>query len=270
MSKIKKFVTIFKINWQNTFVYRLNFIMWRTRQFLLLVGAYFIWVAVYKFNNNIGGYNEAEMLTYFILARVIGVIVFPTFRSGAVAHDIARGELSKHLLKPISYLKKVFAMDIVDKTTNIVFSFFEFMLFFIVFRPPFFVQKKAIFLLLFGISLVLAVAINFYLSLLIAFFSFWYPEHGGWAARFLFDVVSRILTGQTIPLDILPNFVFRALRFLPSAGLTFIPLQIYLGKISQSEIFLGLGLMCFWLLVLPRLVKYVWGKGLKNYTAVGI
>jgi len=268
-NRLRKYFQITKMAWHISFVYRLNFMVWRIRSFFLLLGGYFFWYAVYRFNKQIGIYDERLMLTYILLGSFLQSLIL-TSQSFQIAEDIATGKLSNRLIKPMSYLKSMFSLDLGAKAASIFFIFFELGLIFIILKPQLFIQKDPLRLLSFAVVSFGGLFIYFYLSSLISLITFWYPEDYGWPARFLFMVVNNFLSGGVLPLDILPASIFNFLRFLPSSNFIFFPLQVYLGKVNNFEILQGFLTMIFWLVVLKLITNFTWQKGLKNYTAVGI
>jgi ABC-2 type transport system permease protein len=269
MLKLRKYLKISKMSWQRNLAYRLNFVMWRLRTLILRLGSFFFWFAVYRFNDQVGIYSESMMLTYILLSSVLHSLVLAS-QSFHIAQDIATGRLNYRLIRPLSYLKSMLALDLGDKLSNLFFLIFELLFIFLLFRPPFFIQTQPFYLFAFLAIVVLALFIYFYLSLLVSLITFWYPEDYGWPARFLFMVINQFLSGGVMPLDILPSFLFNILRFLPPSFFIFFPLKVYLGNIAPKEVFQGILLMFFWLLVLKFVSQFTWRKGLKNYTAVGI
>ncbi len=263
-----KYLQIFKITWQNIFVYRINFFVWRLRSLITFLGIYFFWEAIYFYNDSIGPYKSREMLTYILLSSLLQSLVLSS-RTPQMGSDISRGTLSKHLMQPFKYLRKLFFIDVADKAANVFFLIFELSGIFLILKPPFIVQNNILNLLSFFVAMFLSLLLFYYMSLVIGLLTFWYPENHGWPMRFLFNVSNRFLSGSYVPLNVLPSFL-GFLQFFPSAFLIYFPLQVYLGKLSQAEIFAGLGLMLIWILLLKFFSRYMWNKGLKNYTAAGI
>ena len=142
---LKKYLTIFKISWQNGFVYRLNFIVWRTRSVVLLLTIYFFWFAVYQFNKQIVGYDEQMMLTYIIGTSIMHSLVLGS-RSVDVSAEIGTGGLSNYLIKPINYFSYWLARDFADKILNLIFVAFELSLIFFILKPPFSIQTNLFYL----------------------------------------------------------------------------------------------------------------------------
>jgi len=267
--KIQKYLQVFKIAWQNTLVYRLNFLVARFRAVVMLMSIYLFWLAVYKTNGKIAGYDKKTMLTYILGTTIMQSLILGS-RSQDFASDIASGKLSNLLLKPIHCFNFLLSRDIADKIINVFSAFLELGSLYFLFKPELFVQKNLFYLFYFVVFSVLGVILFFNLSLLISLFAFWYPEHNGWPARFLFMTIIRFLSGGLLPLDVFPYPIYKILQILPSTYLRFFPLQVYLGRVDPSKIYSVLFLMTAWIVFLKIITKVLFKKGLKNYTAAGI
>lgn len=264
---MRKYWQVFKTSWQESFVYRLNFIMRRVRSILLLLTVYFLWRAVFQNNQIIFGYDQAKILTYVLGTSILRAIVLSS-RTAEVGEEISQGNLSLYLLRPISYLKYWFSRDLSEKALNILFSLGELTLLFFLLRPPFLLQTNPLLLLFFALSLLLALLLYFYLDFSLGLIVFWMPE-SVWAPRFLFIIILEFLAGGLFPLDILPSGVFNTLQILPFSYLLFFPLNIYLGKIEIEGIMAGLTIGVAWLIIMYEVGQLLWAKGLRLYSAEG-
>lgn len=265
---MKKYWQIIKNTLEDYFVYRINFVMWRVRSVIRLLAVYFLWLAISKNQLSIAGYDQRLLLTYILGTSVIRALVMAS-RSVDVGGEIANGDLSNYLLKPMSYFHFWFFRDVADKILNLGFVIVEISLIIWLLKPTVFWQNNPFYLISFLIILILGMFLYFTLSFIISMTTFWYVEHGGWPARFLFEVTLDFLAGGLFPLDILPPRAFSFFRFLPSAYLLFFPLQVYLGKINHLAVLNGVLIMVVWLLFLNLVIKFVWQKGVKFYEAYG-
>lgn len=193
-------------------------------------------------------------------------IVFAT-RSQSIATDINEGDLSNFLLRPVSFLKFQFARDIADKGMNISFAIFELTLIFILLKPPFFIQKDPVYLALFILSTILATLMYFFFSVLLGMVGFWSNET--WGPRFIFYQLITFFAGGLFPLDILPRVIYKSLEYLPFQYLIYFPLNIYLGLVSLQEAARGIMISGVWVVIMLFVTRYLWGIGLKFYTAYG-
>lgn len=266
---MKKYFQIFKISFQQEFAYRLNFVMWRVRNVLQIILVFFLWGSVFKNpQTEVFGYNQEKILTYVFGILVIRAIVFSA-RAVDVAGDISNGDITNFLLKPVSYFKYWATRDVASKVLNLSFSVFEITLLFLILRPHLFLQLNPVTLLAVLVSLTLAVILFFCLLFITNMSAFWMPENG-WAAQFLFIVIiTDFLSGGVFPLDIMPITFQKILYSTPFPYLLFFPLQVYLGKIVGLEIIRGLVTSGVWVFILFVLVKFIWARGLRRYSAEG-
>ena len=266
--KIKKYLQVFKTSWADGFVYRLNFIMWRIRSIFYLLVVYFLWYTVFSQEQSVFGYQRSVILTYILGTSILRSFVLAS-RSQAVNVEIATGDLSNYLLKPISYFTNWFSRDLADKLLNFIFLVIELSLIIFLLKPPLVFPSSLAQTILFIITIIIAMFIFFFFSFLVGTFAFWYPEHNGWPLRFIIFIAVDFLAGSIFPLDIFPQTVFNIFRLLPPAYFLFYPMQIFLGRLSANEITAVISTMIFWLITLYLIAQYVWKKGLKNYAAYG-
>jgi len=189
-------------------------------------------------------------------------------RVSEISGIIARGELSNYLLKPMSFLRHWFARDLSSRTIHTLFAMGEAGLLYAILRPPFYLQTDVASLAMFGVLLGLAMVMFFLMLAWVSMIPFWMPEQT-WPPVFLFLTVSEILSGALFPLDIFPEFVLRAMLWLPFPYLLFVPVQVYLGKISGWMMMRSVVVMAGWVAVLMGVTKWTWRRGLLQYRAEG-
>lgn len=266
---MRKYLSVFKISFAQEFTYRLSFIMWRIRNITQIFLVFFLWSSIFSGQRQeLFGYNRDKILTYVFGILILRAIVLSA-RAVDVAGEISRGDITNLLLKPINYFRYWMTRDISSKILNFSFAAVEATALYFILKPPFFVQTNPVNIVLFIISVILAVFIFFHLLFLVNMIAFWVPE-AGWAGQFLFIVIfTEFLSGGVFPIDILPGLAQKIIYSLPFPYLLFFPLQIYLGKFSTAIILRGLGIAVIWLLTLAFSANFVWDKGIKKYEAVG-
>ena len=192
--RFSKYTSIAKTSWENGFVYRFNFLMWRVRNVIQLLTIYFLWFAVTRSNDQIFSYTQTTILTYILGSSIIRSVVLSS-RSIDAQGEIASGDLNNHLVKPFNYFFYWVARDISDKQLNIIFSIVEVTLLLFLLKPPIFVQTNFALFILFLISVLLASVLFFIFSFIISMTTFWYYEFNGWSQRFLSFVIIESLAG---------------------------------------------------------------------------
>lgn len=266
---MRKYLQIFKISFQEEFVYKWNFILWRFRNVLQIILTYFLWSTVYGDpGKNIFGYDRTRILTYIFGVMVVRALVFSA-KAMDVANDVATGDLSNYLLKPVNYFKYWMTRDVASKVLNFVFAVCEFVILFLIFKPEFYLQTNPLNFAAFLLSIILAILIYFFVLFLLSSIPFWVPEIG-WASHFLVTVViTESLSGALFPINILPGVLQSIILATPFPYLIYFPIEVYLGNITGMSLLGGLGVSIAWTGILWITLKIIWQKGLKAYQAFG-
>lgn len=266
---MNKYISVFRISFSQEFAYKMNFVMWRVRNVIQILLVLYLWKSVFSLQgNNYFGYSESMMLTY-----IFGMIFVRAFvlsaRAVDVAGEVSSGNLSNYLVKPVSYFRYWLSRDLASKLLNISFACLEASILFIFFKPDIYFQRNPLLVVLFILSLVVAIAIYFNLLFITSAVPFWMPE-AAWGAQFLLTAIFvEFLSGGVFPLDVLPDIFLDVLKFTPFPYLIFFPIQVYLGKLPIGEIIQGLTISVIWVFVLYLVMKNVWSKGLKAYQSQG-
>lgn len=230
---------------------------------------FFLWDTIFTNPNTVlFGYDRAKILTYVFGILVVKAFVFSA-RSVDVAGEIADGNLSNYLSKPVNYFTYWLTRDIASKALNLCFAVFEIVILYLLLKPEIYFQTNAFYLLATIVALILAMSLFFVIRFITSFITFWAPELG-WGAQFLVVIIIvEFLSGALFPLDILPIGFQKFLYLTPFAYLLFFPLQVYLGQISSTDVIGGVVVSAVWLIVLIFTMKWIWNKGLKSYGAYG-
>ena len=246
--------------------YRVNFFLWRCRMVLQLLTAYFLWLIIIPQGQTLFGYTQASMLTYILLTQVFWSIVMAS-RAQEIGDNILSGDLSTFLIRPFNYFYYWIARDLGDKLTNIAFSIVEITILILVLKPPLFFQANPLIILVVILATIIGMGINFIISSLLSMIGFWSQDI--WAPRFLFYVIMGFFSGTLFPLDIFPKKAFAVLEFLPTTYLVYFPIKVYLGQLSQQQMFFGLCIGIMWIIIGYLILRFIWKKGLKGYGAYG-
>ena len=265
---MKKYISVFIIDWQNQFTYRLNFVLWRVRNILRLLMIYFLWNGIFSSNSVVAGYTRPEMLTYVFLVLVITSIVLSAPSADSIGGEIGNGELSNYLVKPISYLRYWFIRDLSSKLLNLSFAVGEICILWLLLRPEITFSTNPLIWLATLLSLILAVPIYFLLSTSARFVSFWMPENT-WGLSFFLIILMEITSGMIFPIDVLPKAGQVILQFTPFPYLIYYPATIFLGKLQGWDLLRILFQSGVWTFVLIWLTQFVWSRGLRVYASEG-
>jgi ABC-2 type transport system permease protein len=110
-AKIDKYISVFNLGLQNTFVYRWNYFLRALFGLIPLAGTVFLWSAIFKERGGgLHGYDYGSMIYYYLLAILVSNLVAPTEDEWQIAADIREGQINSLLTKPMSYLAYRFSI----------------------------------------------------------------------------------------------------------------------------------------------------------------
>src|SRR5437667_4779630 len=110
-ARIDKYISVFNIGLQNTFVYRWNYFLRALFGLIPLAGTVFLWRAIFKERGGgLHGYDYGSMIYYYLLALLVSNLVTPTEDEWQIAADIREGQINSFLTKPLSYLAYRFSI----------------------------------------------------------------------------------------------------------------------------------------------------------------
>lgn len=264
---MKKYLAVFKLSWQNVLEYRVNFVMGRLRDLLFLLTVYFLWTAVFKDKGVLFGFESQQITTYVLGASLISAFVFD-YAMDRIAEDISRGDLSVFLTKPINFVIYHQVRRLASTAVSIILVSGGLLLFWILIRPPLFLQKNPAVIIFCLLSLSLAFMIFVAVDSIVGVTSFWTVYAYG--PRFFLKLLIDFTSGRLFPLSVLPMVLFRLIGFLPFSYLAFFPLNVYLGRLGFKQMVLGILIQVVWVLMLFVLLRLIWRRGLRLYEAVGV
>lgn len=262
---MRKYWLIFHQYWQNAFVYRTSFLLWRLREFLSSLMVLTIWQVIFDQQQTAFGYQAAQMTAYVFLATILHNVIMTTALNN-LAGDIYSGKISTLLVKPINIFLSWGALDLADKSLNLGFVILETSLLFYIFKPNFIWPDASVWPI-FIFWVILAVILNFIINLLFGSLGFWSPD--SWGPKFLFYMLVEFTAGKLYPLDILPTIIQRIIFYTPFPYLSYLQTQLFLGRINDAQLIHFSVVILAWILLLGLLFRYVWQKGIRNYTSMG-
>jgi ABC-2 type transport system permease protein len=262
---MNKYFALFKIHWQNFFVYNVSFILWRLRQFLLTFTSITVWITIFHNSAHVFNYDVNSMISYIFLAGFLQSLILAT-QTGGLGNQIYSGEISNRLVQPINIFGALISQELADKTLNFSFVALETIILYFLFKPQILFPSLPIFLLFTGATLLGAVLI-FFVMMLMSTMGFWSPDT--WGPRFLFYIFMDFTAGKLYPLNILPILLQKVLFFTPFPYLSYVQTQIFLNKFSSEQILHSYIALFIWIAITGISFRFFWQKGIKEYGAAG-
>jgi ABC-2 type transport system permease protein len=267
-SKVEKYVSVFNIGLQNTFVYRWNYFLRALFGLIPLAGTVFLWRAIFKERGGgLHGYDYSSMIYYYLLTILVSNLVTPTEDEWQIAADIREGQINALLTKPMSYLGYRFSIFLSGRLVYTLVTLPPIALIFVYFRDYIVLPQDPMTYLFATISLLMAAFIQFFITYSLAMMAFWVLE----ISTIVFIVYSfeYFLGGQMFPIDIMPVGVQAVMKWLPFYYELFCPVAIFLERLKGPDLIQALLIQAGWLLLTWMWANAMWKRGLGHYQAVG-
>src|SRR5580704_12924421 len=101
---MRKYLHVMRVGFQNTMVYRMNFLLRAAFGLIPLLATIYLWRTVYRGKTgDVGGYSLSGMISYYLIVTIVDTLTSVTDDDWQIAADIKDGNISQFLLKPINY-----------------------------------------------------------------------------------------------------------------------------------------------------------------------
>jgi len=265
---LPKYIAVFKLGLQNTFVYRWNYLLRAVFGLIPLAGTVFLWRAVFnEKGGGMQGYDYGSMIYYYLLMILVSNLVTPTEDEWQIAADIREGQINSFLTKPLSYLTYRFCIFLSGRLVYTTVTILPIALIFFYFRDYIRLPSEWSTYCFAFVSLIMSALIQFFISYSISMMAFWILE----ISTIVFIVYSfeYFLGGQMFPIDLMPAGLQAIMRWLPFYYELFCPIAIFLERLQGRAMIEALLIQTGWLIALWAFARFMWKRGLRHYQAVG-
>ncbi len=254
-----------RMGFVNTLAYRLRYYTGIVTYFIYVSVYYYIWKAIYADSATIEGFDFGHMLTYISVGWIIRSFYFNNIDQD-MAYAVAEGKMAMDLIKPVNQQfmsiaialgESVFRLGLLTLPTAIVL-----LLVYPIRRPA-----SALHFVGFFASVLLSFFIVAAINFCVGTFAIRLKSILGLlrAKYFLLELFSGLL----IPISFFPQIFQDIFKVLPFQYISYIPVLIYLGKISGLEIIRALALQLFWILMLLAIGDALWRWSSRKITIQG-
>jgi len=250
-------------------IYRVNFCLEILSGILSSLIVVFLWLAVYRSSTRgvIGGYSVAEMVTYLLGGGLISSFVLTMAWNAEASQSIRDGSLSNMLSIPISPYVVWFVRDLGNKAFLLLLGFTGYLVVFVFFRD-YLVSPASLKHLLFVLLFIfMGSLLQFFLFEALGLLAFWFENTAG--MRFTVRVFMEVAGGVIIPLSFFPAILQKIFFFFPFHFFIYLPMRIYLGKISLDQATVELSKEAAWIVGLALVNIIIWKRGIRQYVSMG-
>ncbi len=257
---VRKARTLLSTYYAYMLEYRAELFLWALSGSLplILMG---VWIEASQ--NGQFGLTPVDFIRYFLavfIARQFTVVwVIWEFEK-----EIVEGKLSFRLLQPMDPVWHHVSSHLSERLARLPFALALVGLFFILYPQAFWLPSLTNFLL-FSLALILAFALRFLIQYTFAMLAFWTERASSleqfWLLPYLF------LSGYIAPLEVFPPAVRQVALWTPFPYLVDIPASLLMGL--PVDIPRGVSIMLGWGVLFFILNRWLWRRGLKQYSGMG-
>lgn len=264
---LKRYMAVLRGSIMESLSFRVSTFLRIAGNLVYLIIIYFLWRAIFDSSpvDTVNGMSFYDTMIYLVLAAAMFNFM-DTFVVYCIGDDYQTGQIVLYLTKPIEYQPFLFF----SRFGNCVISFF------VTFLPTFiivyFVTKGSIViginLLFFGVSVLIAIGVNFCIDFFVGTICFY--TQSIWGVNIMKEVVVSLLSGAAIPLAFFPEMFQKIVYLFPFQAIYHIPLHILTDQTMQlSDYMISLSIQLFWLAVMLGVSRLFWKVSVRGLTVNG-
>lgn len=267
LAVFNKYRHAFLVGLQSSLVYRWNFGIRAVFSFVHLGYIFILWGAAFHGETQIGGFNLAQTLTYFITILVLQFFISAFNEDYQISEEIRNGLINQFLLKPVNYFGYRLTIFISARLVSGLLALIPLLVLLPFLRQYIVFPSDGWRLLLGAPALVMSALIQFTIAYCFGMLTFWFLEIQSFIILSL--AIETMLGGQIFPLDLMPSWLYQVSSYLPYYYQMYFPAAILTGRLDYATASTGLGMQLFWVIALLAFAQFLWSRGLRRHTAVG-
>lgn len=224
-----------------------------------------LWWAIFASTQSleIGGFARESYLAYALWAAFVARISTSWMYEFRMIEEIDSGSINGLLVRPMSFFEYYLSQLMGYKVITSAFSLVVPIIAILLLKLPTDFSKIPLALLLVFYYLILVHCLSFIIST----FAFHLNRvHSFTVAK---NLGLWLLSGELIPLDLLPEPWKSVLLNLPFCNAVYIPVGYITGRFDESLLWHGFMTNTIGIFVLYFLGKFLWNRGIKQYAGTG-
>ncbi|MBX3096852.1 MAG: ABC-2 family transporter protein [Fimbriimonadaceae bacterium] len=250
---------------QEGFAYRASGVIWILTDMSTAVTMPFLWIAAAA-DGPIKGFGAADFVAYYVVMLFVASLVQSHFM-WEIGYEVREGIFSSQLIRPMNWYAFMLARNLAWRVVRtfyfIPFAILMLLMFWQWLAGVHLYWGWEVWVLLF---LGHALSICFVLAMgLIALFT---QETDSIFGLYYFPML--FLSGRMFPVDVMPDWVRVMAIFSPFYYTTGAPTEAIMGRLSPQLMVQAIGWQLIWITLSFVAYKFIWSRGLRQYTGVGM
>lgn len=251
---------------RNMLAYKADYFLYMLINTVFFYISIALWLTVYRENGieNISQYTLSNIITYNLLTTLI--FRFDMMNTIYLGNEIWTGKFTNDYIKPWN----VTFIHFIACASDIIMGLITFVPFLLI---MYFSSFNLISLpasqnlLPFFVTLILATIMNFFFNMIFHAMTFHYGDRRSMIE--LVNFISSFLAGSMFPLSFLSGTIKNIFLALPFKYIFFIPIEIFLGKITMRQAIYSWPIIIMWAGIFYAIYRLVYIAGIKKYEGTG-
>jgi ABC-2 type transport system permease protein len=263
---LKIYTRYWQVNWAEQWQYRANLMMYLLYWLVSPVVYLAVWVSIANSQGSVKGLTANDFITYYLTLLIVDQLT-SEITIHTIAYKIQDGTLSGDLLRPVHpILTGSLINNIAFKALNLMAFIPIWIVLFLLFRPDYSSVTAGSILLALP-AILIGFCLSFLMGAMITCMAFWTTRV--FSISQFFYLVIVLLSGQFVPLQLMPQAVQTVAEYLPFQMYRFVPIEIILNRLPMETIVRDYAFSLVWLVIFIFLFRWVWREGIKRFSSVG-
>lgn len=269
MSTLRAYLDIWRVQYQTELAvnvqYRASTAIWLLGGILEPIIYMVVWTTVANAQGgDVQGITAGDFAAYYIVGMVVQQLIF-SWIMWEYEYMIRDGTYAARLMRPIHPIFQDIAVNVSYKTITLFVLIPTAIVLILLFRPTFHLQLWST--IAFFPALLLAFVLRFTLDWSLAQAAFWTTRIT--AVNRLYEVTFVLLSGRFAPLALFPPAFLVVANVLPFRWMMAFPIELFLGMLTPREVAIGFAAQLGWIVFAIVLMRFIWRRSVKKFSAVG-
>lgn len=210
----------------------------------------------------------SSLTSYFLFLTVGSIFLIAHCERQISVVDIKEGGLSRYLLKPYPYVLIIFLSELAYRMVQGVLGMIVFGALYLLYHSYFAFTLGTEQMMVASFIVAGAYLMSFIYKFIVGMSAFWVTEASG-ILQFS-DMVLFLTAGFLGPFILYPDWYSAIVHMLPFAYMLYVPVISAQGVLDIGELFRVLSIQVMWIVCLIAIAAWMWKRGVRRYTGVGI
>lgn len=263
-----RYIRIFALYFQQAFVYRGRSVVWFFISLFNPLVLLLFWYAALTGGKTTVSWSLSDVTAYYVLLIISASFLDVHIEENVAVEDISEGGLNAYLVKPLSYPMVKLCNELPYRILQGSFGIIVLCIIVFGLGIRFSFVSGAAQIISVCILIASAFCISFLFKMIVGITAFWTTDYVG--IREMMGVLILLFGGFVIPIEFFPSFWRTVAVYTPFPYGTYFPVLAVEGRLALLEMWRIIGIQWGWILGLGILYRWMWKRGVRLYTGVGL